>query len=425
METEPLVTSSPKSADVGRAGSKEEIEPLLALCKAGRLFDVQQWITDGKPVNLPPRLVKGRQVKAPLDVAMEMGFHSLVEVLLRAGAIQEPAAGYGSPIAQALQARRLDIVELLVDHGADPRAVDMAQVLDSWDPKVFNFFISRGADVVKGQPFAYAFCHRVRTALYAFKDLSAQRPELMEQANIALRHHCKAGDMKWVSLLLWVGADPLKPGPDEPSRDAVDDGTEDVDTNDDVYRGLSALGYAALYQHFEVFKLKPVRTQLENLQEADFMAYLNRGEGVDILRRLLEKGWTPNDQENGGSSILSRFVDSLNWSGRWSRSVDLWPSISTRRKFDTSEARDTMKAIHILAKHGARWVPNDKNAIAQTRRSLMQMTVDYTIEFVWIMAKYGACELAPLKELLGTPTMKSNTAAHRERLDILLQQWAN
>jgi hypothetical protein len=67
------------------------------------------------------------------------------------------AAGYGSPIAQALQARRPDIVELLVDHGADPRAVDMTEVLDSWDPKVFDFFISRGANVVQGQPFAHAF----------------------------------------------------------------------------------------------------------------------------------------------------------------------------------------------------------------------------------------------------------------------------
>jgi hypothetical protein len=247
----------------------------------------------------------------------------------------------------------------------------------------------------------------------------------MEQANIALRHHCKEGDIKWVSLLLWVGADPLKPGPDEPSGDAVGSDTEEVGAGDDVYRGLSALGYAALYRHFEVFRLKPVRRRLENLQNADFINYLNRGDGVDILRRLLEQGWSPNDQENGGSSTLLQFVDGLSWSGRWSRSVDPWSSSSTGRKFDTSEARDTMKAIHLLAKHGARWVPRDKDAIAQTRRSLLQMTVDYTMEFVWIMAKYRACGLAPIRELLGTPTMRSNLASHRARLDALLQQWSS
>lgn len=397
---------------------------MLALCKAGRLFDVQRWIAEGKPVNPPLRPAKGRQVKAPLDIAMHMGFHSLIEVLLSAGAVQEPASGYGSPITQALEARRLDIIELLVDYGADPCAIDMAEVFDSWDPKVFDFFISREADVVKGQPFAHAFCHRVRTALHPFKDLSVRRPELIEQANVALRHHCKEGDIKWVSLLLWAGADPFKPGSDEPSRGAVSSNTPDIGGDDSLYGGLSALGYAALYQHFQIFKLKPVRTRLANLQNPDFVSYLNRDEGIDILRRLLEGGWSPNDQENGGSSIISQFIDRLNWSGRWSRSVDPLMSTSTKRKFDTSESRDTMKAIHILVKHGARWAPKDKNAIAQARRSLLQMTVDYTMEFVWIMAKYRACDLSPLREMLGTSTMRSNTAAHRDRLDELLAQWS-
>jgi hypothetical protein len=83
-----------------------------------------------------------------------------------------------------------------------------------------------------------------------------------------------------------------------------------------------------------------------------------------------------------------------------------------------------MKAIHVLAKHGARWAPMDKQAIVQARRALLQMTPDYTMEFVWIMSKYRACDLQPLKELLGTPTMKASISHYHDRLTTLLAAWA-
>jgi hypothetical protein len=344
-----------------------------------------------------------------------MGFHSMIEVLLAGGALQEPAVGYDSPISRALHMRRLDIIELLVTHGCDPCSIDMTGVLRSWDPKIFEFFIARGADVVTGQPFAHAFCERIRTALKPFKELCTTRPELKEQANVAMRHHCKEGDIKWVSLLLWAGADPLKPGADEPGRDCDEEGS---------YSGLSALGYAALYEHYEIFKLKPIRTLVSETREADFIRYLHKGEGVDILRRMLERGWSPNDQGNGGCSMIPELLNRLTWPGRFSSRFDVWLAASGRRKFDSTESRDTMKVVHVLAKHGARWVPKDKHAISYARRSLLQMTPDYTVEFVWIMAKYRACELPPLKELLGTPTMKANTGAHWERLTALLATWS-
>jgi len=49
-----MVTRSEK-----RANDYEEIKPLIDLCKAGRLFDVQAWIADGKPINPPPPPEKG------------------------------------------------------------------------------------------------------------------------------------------------------------------------------------------------------------------------------------------------------------------------------------------------------------------------------------------------------------------------------
>ena len=41
------------SAEIRRAETQEEIQPLIELCKAGKLFEVQEWTAAGKAVNSP------------------------------------------------------------------------------------------------------------------------------------------------------------------------------------------------------------------------------------------------------------------------------------------------------------------------------------------------------------------------------------
>src|SRR5262245_11373448 len=106
-------------SDIKRAVDHEELAPLVEFIKAGRLFDIQAWIGNNKPVNPPSHSPRGRRIKSPLVVAIERGFHSIVQVLLEAGAVQE-LNGFDSPMTNALRNRRLDIVELLVKHGCDP-----------------------------------------------------------------------------------------------------------------------------------------------------------------------------------------------------------------------------------------------------------------------------------------------------------------
>lgn len=408
-----MSVSAVNNPGVRSATSREEIAPLVALCRAGRLFDVQQWIADGKPVDPPLKKPKGTRHQTPLEVALDAGFHSMVEVLLKAGAIQDPLVGYRSPMWRALQARRLDIVELLVEHGCDPKSVDMEEVLHSWDPRIFDYFIARDADVITNLPFARAFCDKIRTALRPFKHLLPTRPELRSQADIALRHHCKEGDIKWVSLLLWVGADPFAPGPDSPEAERGDDEDE----------GLSALGYAALYHHYEVFNLKPVRTRLGSEQNLDFIRYLDSGEGAAVLQTLLDGGWQPNEQENGGCSLFSVLLERFNWYGGSYSPREYGNATAVRSKTDSSQTRESLRMIHLLAKHKARWIPVDKHELTQARRGLLKMTPDYTLEFVWIMAKYQSCTRESIKALLDSPTIKASLSEHRSKLAELLAKW--
>ncbi|MEX0652531.1 MAG: ankyrin repeat domain-containing protein [Phycisphaeraceae bacterium] len=395
---------------IKRATDQETIAPLVELCKAGRLFDVQAWIAAGKPVNSPPPPDKGQRPRTPLEYAIDRGFHSLVQVLLEAGAVQEPE-GYDAPIYQALRARRFDIVQLLVEHGFDPKAVDMHAVFCSWDPQIMDYFIERGAELQQGHPFASALCDRIRTALGRYKRCRERMPELQEQADIALRHHCKEGNLKWVSLMLWAGADPYNPGTENPG--------EELDEDDG---GLSALGFAALYGHYEVFELKPIRSRPVGPAAAEMLLFLTRGKGLDILKRLLEKGLDPNDQESGGCSTIRSCLDGMSWARHYSPYA--WERDAPKRSLDTSESRDKLKAIHLLAKHGAKWMPVDKREVDSARRSLLRLKPDYTIEFVWIMGKYQACTVECVNDLLRTPAMKSHTAAYRARLQEILALWS-
>jgi hypothetical protein len=246
--------------------------------------------------------------------------------------------------------------------------------------------------------------------LRPYKELLAKRPELQEQGNIALRHLCKEGDLKWVSLLLWAGCDPLKPGHDEPG-----------DRVPEEYEGLSAVGFAALYDHFKILSLKPIRMRLAKPDTLDFLPYLSHGEGVEVLRRLLENGLRPSEMEGGGSHLVQRLIETF---GSPFLRRDAWSLVGSRSKSDSEATRDAMKAIHLLVRHGARWSPRDKRDIASSRKALLSVTPDYMVEFVWIMSKYKACDLANAKELVRTPTMRNHIAQHAPRLAEIFSGWS-
>jgi hypothetical protein len=400
---------SKATGDLGnrQAKSLDEIKPLIEMCKAGRLFAVQEWIAEGKPVNPPPFPRRSNHARAPLDIAVESGFHSLVEVLLKCGA-EIDLDGWNGTMARALRARRFDFIQLLVEHGYDPKQIDMKDVFNTWDPTMMEYFIDRGADVETGNPLAWAFCNRIRTALRVFKRYQERFVSFPEQVNIALRHHCKEGNLKWVSLLLWAGADPYAPG--------VSSHDEERDSD---YEGLSALGYAVLYQHFDVFKLKQVKLNPSDPRIRDVLRYADRGEGIELLQQLLAKGLKPNDQENGGCSIIQRLLCGLE--------VDFssysWHQRNGRDKIDSTQARDKVKAIHLLAKHGAKWMPQDKDEIKHARRSLLKLKPGYAIEFAWIMSKYAACAKECIQDLIATPSMKTHLSRDWSRLQEILATW--
>lgn len=368
------------------------------MCKAGKLFEVQDWIAAGKPINPPPP-EKGIRRKRPLEVAIDRGIHSLVQVLLKAGAdIDDP--GYNA-LEHALFERRLDLIKLLVNHGIDIHSAAMILVFESWDPKIIEYFIEQGADVETESPLATALCWKIRTALGVFKRHKDQYSSFQEQINIALRHHCKEGNLKWVSLMLWAGADPYAKGLDSPG--------EEPDPDEDI----SALEYAALRGHLDIFKLKQIRLDPKHPIANDLLQYACWPGKADILKLLIEKGFSPKDCPNRGTSLIQSCLRNMSWS------VDFFYR-NKKRDLDSTRSREKIKMIHMLVKSGAKWMPEDRYVINDARRELLKMKPDYTVEFIWIMTKYNASTRKNLEQLVRTPTIRALVAAHLPKINKMI-----
>ncbi|MBL8810549.1 MAG: hypothetical protein JNM43_10265 [Planctomycetaceae bacterium] len=336
----------------------------------------------------------------------------MVKVLLDAGADVGPIDRY-CPMTMALEKRRLDIVKLLAEHGYDPAGMDARRVLSTWDPDIMEYFIESGCSLESGNSLAWALCNRIRTSLPLVKKYQDRFPSIREQANIALRHHCKEGDIKWVSLLLWAGADPLCKGEDDPDREA-----------DDEDGGLSALGFAALYDHHELFELKAVKACLKSPKVVEILDYLVSPNATSVLASILKGGIDPNNNQRGGSTAIQRCLEQFHQYGSSYRfALDYHLTPKDRSRLDSDRSREFMKMIYLLAEAGGKWRP-DSTEIKSARSSLTKMIPEYTVEFISLMARFRAAKRADVEELLRTPTIKSLVGKYRNRIDEHLRSLA-
>lgn len=360
----------------------DALKPLVELCKHGCLFEVQDWIKAGKPVN-PLHQTKGRRSKNSLETAIDKGFHSLVRVLLEGGSIVDD--GSYSAIEHALSERRLDIIELLEKNGADLASVDMGYVFETWDPKIIEFFIEKGADVETGYRLAWALCDRIRTALGVFKRHQDKYSSFQEQLDIALRYHCREGDIKWVSLLLWAGADSFVKG------------TVSPDEKPNIEEDISALEWAALCNHVDVFKLKKIRIKSSHPIVSELMKYACTAADEKLLIELLKQGIQLAVHDDSGSSLIQSCLTNMQYSFAFTRFRS-----GIQKREGKSPAHGIINTIKLLALHDVKWVPADRIQISKARRSLLKVTSESTVEFVNVMAKYKACSNDDITLLIST-----------------------
>ena len=371
------------NAAVARA--PEDTKELVSLCRTGRLYDIERWITAGKPLDVPAKY------GSLLQVAVHTGFHSLIELIAKH---ENNQLSKNAALADAVSLHRLDFIQLLVENGAEVKSVPFADVLLEWNPHIFRFFLERGADPVEGSPFSVAFTNKIRTALGPFVELKRSRPELsaalQEQSDCALRYFCGKGDMKWISLMLWAGANPRTRGPNL-----------EKDYTNDPECFTTALREASYSGNVEVLKKLKPDPNWDDLSDLLHCAAVSARS--DAIRYLLEIGANPNDKTNGGSSAL----DTCLWHLNFASSLSHYRK-SLRSKYEVHRGLDSAREV---TAHGAIWNPNDTSAFNDLRRALYGCEPDVTIELLKIFKTQNACPQDRLKELLCKPRMKEHLAS--------------
>ena len=364
-----------------------EIKELISLIRWGHLFEVQKWIQQEKPI----RLAKdGSFITSPLAAAIRTGFHSMVEVLL-------DALGKEVDLDDLLHAvvrlNRLDLIELLHRYGANPKSVSYDCISSSHDPALLRWFEDQGVDLETNYPLAHAFQLRCRAALGTYMRWKDRMPQLKNQANMALRFHAAEGNLKWVCLLLWAGADPRARVPNLDSRFGMDDeGT--------------ALEAAIFYGHFEVvkkLKIDPIKDDTnELLYESAFSG------NKEIVELLLELGADPT--RRGQNSPVDICI--------WSLARALDSSFPYRR-----DHRTITEILCLLASKGARWNPLERFAISGLRRALAKADPSAAIETLVQLVKSGVFTEAVFTNLVSTPRMKELLKTQRPGV-VMLRDFA-
>jgi hypothetical protein len=348
--------------------SVENSRLLLGHYRAGRLYEIEKWIALGKSLKVEPN-----SRKKPLQVSIESGFHSLVELLLRHESSQEMK---NQALSLALSEKRLDLIQLMVNYGAEIRATPFVDVLRLWEPTIIQFFLDNGADVVTGYPFTIAFKEKIRTALRPFVEFRKTHSELaaalQDQLDRALRHFAYEGDLKWINLLFWAGADPRSCGPV-------------LDNDDDPECFTTAIKEACYKGNLDALKKFKVDPLKDNLTE--LLACASIFKSREVIRFLIKLGATPNDRANGGSSILHQHLCHFDFhnfeAGRGNRLISKY------------EVRDNLECIEELVKNGALWQPENRNEMNYVRRSLLKCEPSVMVEIVKLFSRHHASSSEP------------------------------
>jgi len=379
----------PPSHDSTPLLTPADAKQLMDLCQQGKLYEIEEWIGAGKSLQVPPECKT-----TPLQIAMDRGFHSLVVLLARSDVGQKAK---NDALLRAVSTRNLEFVELLLKHAADFSSVPFSDVLLSWDPSLIRFFLERGADFITGAPFAKAFAAKVRTALRPFLECTRNHPEaateLQKQADAALRYFCDAGNEKWVSLMLWAGADPRTEGPS----------LGDPDDTEYYTTALRQASYKANIKILKLLKLQPDRDNLSELIRHSAMFG-----GIEAVSYLLQLGANLNDKPNGGSSALDGSL--------WNLGFDRVPPFYRKRLRALYEVRASLDLIQKLVEHGALWRPSDIHALNSLRRTLFACEPIVITELLKILRKHEACSEEIAHHLLRTARMQQHLAPVESRL---------
>lgn len=349
------------------------------LCRAGKLFAVQAWLQSHA---IPPTPSRARFT--PIRIALEKGFHSLLEVLLRAGAPTDR-----DTLWHAVLTHRVDLVQLMFEFGADVHDVSLNDVVSLSDVAVTRLFIERGADLITGYPITLGLLKAPKPFIAIYKANVAREPRLQLQLDIALKQYVEKGSQRGVALMLWAGANARVKVPDE--------------WGDDEECGISALERAALQGNLETLKRLKVGKHDDLNGVLRWACFAHRPPVIEFLVQL---GGDLNHRREEGESCWDHLIGNLD------RGTSDSPFFCTK-----SEALECIKTAVRL---GARLENVGGSNKRQLRASLARMSWFEVLDLVKLFLAAKAATVETVADVLNTPKLKAHLAPCRHKVAGLL-----
>jgi ankyrin repeat protein len=370
--------------------SSESALGFCRLLREGRLFEAEAWLKAGKPAQYDHRNVRC----TPVGIAIETGFHSTLEFLLRNGFKPSP-----KHLLMAVRRGKVGIVELLLDHGADVRWMSFGEVVCWPNPRILKLFIERGADTRTGYPIAEVLKHSPRAFLGVYKSFIDRYPDWQFQADMALRYFCAEDNMRGVCLLLWLKANPRAKVP----RHA----------KDEAESWESGLWQAAINGHLEIIKKIGPRKGLDDLDE--LLRLAAGSSNLATIEYLIGLGADPNAVEESRDTALRAALWSLAWQ------LDIH-----RHEPYSFHYSDALEALKRLLRLGARFHSENSDELRFLRRCLLKLDWFDGYELMKWVHRAAALSLDQAAKLFKDPRLRSHLERRLpglSRMFPVLKQW--
>ena len=331
----------------------EDLKELVQLVREGKIFAVQDWVSAGKRT-----FSTENHHPIPIRIALTSGFHSMVEVLLKALLPQSIKDGL---LTDALRYQKYYMIDLLVERGADVRSVNFAEACWTNSPEIMRYFLDRGIDAVTNNPFARALTIPTRPQLRVYFEYRERIPHLTHQLNLALRHHVKEGRIKWVYILLWAGADPRAALPD-------------IDDKPNSYLQSSALEEAIKGGHLEMVAKMRIEPKADNLNT--LLTWACTAPNWEMIKMILDMGSDPNPTTSDGAAPMNCLISQL--------ACKLCPIFYS---YNDDDVGRMVEVILRFADCGGRWSPQERYEMNNLRRGLYKLMSSTTVHHSRLSAR--------------------------------------
>jgi len=357
----------------------EKALPLIRLCNEGKLYDVEDWIKEGKEIQfIPIDDKKYKKVKAPLQIAVERGFYSLAELLLKSG--YNPNNDKYEYLTTAATNLHLDLVKLLLKYGANVNDVCYEDVLLTNNREMMDLFIEAGLDPCTNNALAKALYYCGRPVLGFVKHYKDRFPGTQHQINLALYSAADRNKERSFALLLWLGGEPFIPVGDyiEVERDPNDE--------DEPLSVFDILCINARTNLTDILLKKPIPKE-----RLDKLFYSS----IDLcdpkwMQRFIKLGVDVN-KDHGDGSILYRLCAHVGWKCF---------------TYSTEQIKNHLECVEIILKAGGKLTPETCDQIKYLRRRLRDSTTERVKPLINLLIKYEAASKETLHLLTKTPKMR-------------------